>query len=126
MMRILAVALGGTCGALLRYGTGILVSHYAGSSFPWSTWTVNLVGCVLIGASVPLLGAMQVGDEVRLFVVVGLLGSFTTFSTYSLDTLALWIDGNGTPAFLNAAGSLVLGLMGVWLGRTLVDWALAG
>lgn len=126
MIRILAVAVGGACGALLRYGTGLLVSHTVGSAFPWATWAVNLVGCVLIGASVPLLGALQVGDGVRLFLVVGLLGSFTTFSTYSLDTLALWIDGNGTWALANAAGSLILGLVCVGLGRALAEGLLAG
>lgn len=126
MTRLLAVALGGATGALLRYGIGVLVGSYAGSSFPWSTWAVNLAGCVLIGALVPLLGAMQVGDEARLFLVVGLLGSFTTFSTYSLDTLALWMDGRGIWAFVNAAGSLLLGLVCVWLGRVLADWLLVG
>jgi CrcB protein len=126
MTRLLAVLLGGATGALLRYGTGLLVSHCAGASFPWATWAVNLIGCVLIGAAVPLLGALQMGEEVRLFLVVGLLGSFTTFSTYSLDTLALLGDGQGGAAFANAAGSLILGLACVWLGRAMADWVLTG
>ncbi len=126
MTRLLAVLFGGATGALLRYATGLLVSQYAGSSFPWATWVVNLVGCVLIGAAVPLLGALQLGEEVRLFLVVGLLGSFTTFSTYSLDTLALLGDGRSGAAFANAAGSLALGLLCVWMGRTLAEWMLAG
>jgi len=125
MTRLLAVALGGATGALLRYGMGLWVRHLVGTGFPWATWAVNLTGCVLIGASVPLLQALPMGEAGRLFLVLGLLGSFTTFSTYSLDTLALWADGHAIAAAVNAVGSLVLGLVGVWLGRLLALWALA-
>lgn len=120
----LAVALGGACGALARYGTGRLVAHVVDTPFPWATWAVNLVGCFLIGLAVPVLSGLDVADEARFFLVLGFLGSFTTFSTYSLDTLSLLVDGHATLALLNAAGSLLVGLVFVWLGRMVGDWIL--
>jgi CrcB protein len=126
MYAVLAVALGGACGALARYGAGQLVRQLVDSPFPWATWTVNLTGCLLIGAAVPLLAALHVGEEARFFLVVGFLGSFTTFSTYSLDTLALFANGHGLFALLNAAGSVVAGLIFVWIGRAIGDVLIAG
>jgi CrcB protein len=126
MQNVLAVALGGACGALARYGAGLLVGRFVDSPFPWGTWAVNLVGCLLIGVAAAALGAADVGREVRLFLVVGVLGAFTTFSTYSLDTLSLVAEGNGALALLNAAGSVVAGLALVWAGRALGQWLIAG
>jgi len=126
MSSALAVALGGALGALTRYGTGRLVTHLFDPSFPWATWTVNLLGCFLIGLTVPLFGRLGGGDEVRFFLVVGFLGSFTTFSTYCLDTVALWGGGRGLFAALNAGGSLVCGLLLVAGGRELGAWLLGG
>jgi len=126
MHSVVAVALGGACGALTRYGAGRLVRTLTDTPFPWATWAVNLVGCLLIGLAVPMLAALQVGDEGRFFLVVGFLGSFTTFSTYSLDTLSLVTSGHGGYALLNAAGSVVAGLVCVWIGRALGDFLLAG
>ena len=126
MHAVPSVALGGACGALARYGAGRLVGRVLDTPFPWSTWTVNLVGCLLIGASIPLLSAAPIGPEGRSFLVVGFLGSFTTFSTYSLDTLALVADGHKLFALANAGGSLVAGLVCVWIGRRLAEAALTG
>ena len=116
------VALGGACGALARYGAGRLVARFVDSPFPWGTWTVNVVGCFLIGMTVPLLGQLDGAERVRFFLVVGFLGSFTTFSTYSLDTMALWGDGHGLLGLLNAVGSLVSGLILVGVGRACTAW----
>lgn len=115
-----AVALGGACGALARYGAGRLVAAVVEQPFPWGTWTVNLVGCLLIGMSVPLVSQLG-GDDARFFLVVGFLGAFTTFSTFSLDTVALWGSGRGVLAVCNAAGSVVVGLLCVALGRWIAD-----
>lgn len=119
MNAFIAVGLGGACGALARFGTGWLISQVVETPFPWATWTVNLAGCLLIGAAIPLLMHWAPGGNARLFLVVGFLGSFTTFSTYSLDTLGLLADGHVGWALLNAGGSVVLGLLCVWLGRQL-------
>jgi CrcB protein len=126
MTTIFSIALGGACGALARYGAGLLVRHLVDAPFPWATWTVNLVGCFLIGASLPLLSALPFGDQSRIFLVVGFLGSFTTFSTYSLDTLSLATNGHAVLALANAAGSVVAGLLCVWLGRMTADLVVAG
>lgn len=119
MPAILFVALGGACGALARYGAGRLVAHLVDHPFPWSTWTVNLLGCLLIGLSLPLLKRIGPADGTHLFLVVGFLGSFTTFSTYSVDTLALSGTGYGLLSLLNAVGSLAFGLLLVMAGRAL-------
>jgi len=124
MPAALAVALGGALGALTRYGVGRLVAHLFDPSFPWATWTVNLVGCLLIGMTVPLFGRLSGFEEARFFLVVGFLGSFTTFSTYCLDTVALWSSDHGLFALLNVAGSVVCGLLLVAGGREVSAWVL--
>jgi len=120
----LAVALGGALGALTRYGAGRLVAHLFTPSFPWATWTVNLIGCLLIGMTVPLFGRLSGFEEARFFLVVGFLGSFTTFSTYCLDTVVLWGNNHGLFALLNVAGSVVCGLLLVAAGRAVSAWLL--
>jgi CrcB protein len=124
MPAILAIALGGACGALARYGAGRLVALFIDSPFPWGTWTVNLVGCFLIGMTVPLFGRFSGAESARFFLVVGFLGSFTTFSTFSLNTIALWGNGHGLLGLLNAVGSLACGLVLVVVGRSLCEWLL--
>jgi CrcB protein len=118
------VALGGACGALARYGAGRLVASLVEHPFPLGTWVVNLVGCFLIGMTVPLFGVLGGNERARLFLVAGFLGSFTTFSTFSLDTMALWGDGHGGLALLNAVGSLACGLVFVAVGREAGAWLL--
>lgn len=113
---ILAIAIGGAMGALLRYGTALWVVRYSEGALPLATWIVNLTGCLLIGLCVPLFAQTALPGQVRLFVVVGFLGSLTTFSTYSLETVILWQDGSGLLALGNAIGSVVLGVVFVWLG----------
>jgi CrcB protein len=75
--------------------------------------------------TVPLFGQLSAAEGARLFLVVGFLGSFTTFSTFSLDTLALWGNGHGLLGLLNAVGSLACGLVLVAAGRELCSWMLA-
>ena len=109
---------------MARYGAGRLVSHIVEQPFPWATWTVNLMGCLLIGMTVPLFGRLSGAEDMRFFLVVGFLGSFTTFSTYSLDTVALWGNGHGILGLANAVGSLVCGLLLVAVGREISAWML--
>lgn len=119
-MPLLIVALGGALGAVARYGIGVLALRVGTAGLPLGTWVVNLAGSFLIGLALPVILAKG-SEELRLALVVGFLGSFTTFSTFSLDTLALWESGRPGWAVLNAAGSVVLGLacaaLGLWIAR---------
>ena len=118
-MRVLFVALGGAVGAVARYGIGLASARFAEAGVPVGTWVVNAVGCLLIGLAIPLV----VDDRARLALVVGVLGSFTTFSTYSADTVGLWEAGRPALAAANAAGSVVVVIgcvaLGLALGRAL-------
>ena len=110
------VALGGALGSVLRFWLGSVVGHKAGAPF-WGTLFVNVTGCFLIG----LLGNLREngpGDFDRYFLMVGVLCGYTTFSTFSLQTLELFRAGNPGLAAANVALSMVLCLLGVWLGAT--------
>lgn len=114
MREALLVAAGGAVGALARWGLALATARWAVGGLPVGTWAANLVGCFLIGLALPLIA----DDRTRLVVVVGFLGAFTTFSTYSADTLALWEQGRTALAIANAVGSVALGLAAVALGLT--------
>jgi len=108
------VALGGALGSVLRFWLGSVIGHKAGAPF-WGTLFVNVTGCFLIG----LLGNLREngpGDFDRYFLMVGVMGGYTTFSTFSLQTLELFRAGNPGLAAANVALSMVLCLLGVWLG----------
>ena len=110
-MRWLLVALGGAVGALARYGLGQAALRWGGAA-PVGTWAANALGCLLIGLAIPLVR----GDGARLAVLVGVLGSFTTFSAYSADTVLLWEAGRPGLAAANAVGSVAVGLAFVGVG----------
>jgi CrcB protein len=105
-------------GALARYGVALAGLRW-GEGIPWGTWAANALGCLLIGVALPLVR----GDDARLGLLVGFLGAFTTFSTYSADTILLWEAGRPGLAVANALGSVVVGLLfvgvGLWAGRQL-------
>lgn len=111
------VALGGATGSVLRFWLGSVIGHKAGAPF-WGTLFVNVTGCFLIG----LLGNLREngpGEFDRYFLMVGVMGGYTTFSTFSLQTLELLQKGSTPLALANIALSLVLCLLGVWLGHAL-------
>ncbi len=120
----LAVALGGGLGAMGRLALAVWVQRLAGGTFPVGTLTVNLAGCLAIG----FLGALVTGplplrEELRLGLLVGVLGGFTTFSTFGWETVTLLEDGDWARAFANVALSNALGIAGVWLGlRAAQQW----
>lgn len=89
--------------------------RWGGPGLPWGTWAANALGCLLIGLALPLVKH----DEARLAALVGFLGAFTTFSTYSADTVLLWEAGRRGMAVLNAMGSVGVGLACVALGLAL-------
>lgn len=113
------VMLGGALGAATRYGAVLLAERLSDAALPLATWGVNFTGCLLIGLLVPLLGRGGLPDALQYLLVVGFLGALTTFSTFSLETLVLWEGGLPWYALLNAAGSVVIGLLCVWLGLQL-------
>ena len=123
MMRsILLVAGGGACGALGRYAVALAMQRLVGSRFPLGTLTANLLGCLVIGFVFTLsVERGVVGQGARLAVMVGFLGSFTTFSSYALESVNLARGGDPALAVVNLVLNNGLGLLfvlaGYWLGR---------
>lgn len=119
-MTLAYVALGGALGALARYGISGWVYDRMGENFPWGTLVVNLVGCLALGLVIRWLQVAAVAPEVRPFLTIGLLGAFTTFSTFSFETVALLQEGQWLRAGLYMGGSVVLGLIAMVAGMALV------
>ena len=117
----LSVALGGALGALARYGTALVVTRQLGAESHWATAAANLLGCAAIGAAVAWLDQREVGSaELRLLLVVGFLGAFTTFSTYALEALRLMDASRVGAALLALVLQPALGLLLVLGTRSLV------
>lgn len=109
------VMLGGALGSAARYGTGLLAVAWLGTAYPWGTLAANVVGSALIGVAA---GAGVEGGA-RLLIVTGVLGGFTTFSAFSLETAGLW-ERSPWLAAAYVAASVGLGLAAFWLARRLV------
>ena len=118
-MSVLLVALGGAIGSAARYLVGAFVANRFGPDFPWGTFIVNVSGSFLIGVILSLVGGGQLPAGARLFLAVGVMGGYTTFSTYSNETLQLVQGGEVGAAMFNALGQVVAGFMGVYLGVVL-------
>jgi CrcB protein len=121
MGNALFVGIGGFIGSVLRYVLSGAVQEWTRrDDFPVGTLAVNVLGCLVIGLLSQLAEARGAfSPETRAFVVIGVLGGFTTFSSFGNETINLWRDGEGFLAFVNIAGQVVLGLGAVWLGRVL-------
>lgn len=119
--QLLWVGAGGFIGSISRYALGGAVHRLLpGAAFPYGTLAVNVLGCLLIGLAAGLTESRQVlGPEARLFLILGFLGSFTTFSTFGYETLALARDAETLAAAGNVALHLVAGLGAAWLGLVL-------
>lgn len=116
------IALGGALGSIARYWLSGVVETQVGSAFPWGTFLVNLSGCILIGffAGLGSAGARWfAGQEARALLLVGLCGGYTTFSAFSLQTLELLRAGDGLRAVGYTLASVIVCLLGVWLGQLL-------
>lgn len=113
------VAVGGAVGAVARYGLSGGIQGLAGGTFPWGTLTVNVLGSLVLGFAIAWLQAAAVSADVRQFATIGLLGSFTTFSTFSFEAAALLRDGEWWAAAGYVAGSVGAGLVAVTVGYVL-------
>ncbi len=117
MKALIFIAIGGAFGAVLRYGASVSVYSVLGRGFPYGTLFVNVSGSLLMGLlSVIMLERFDVGPEWRAAVMVGVLGSFTTFSTFSIETLNLLEQGELWRAMANIVLSVFVCLVAVWFG----------
>lgn len=117
LLRALAVGAGGFLGASLRYLAGALVSRSVPTLFPLATLLINVSGCFGIGFLAVLAEErLALGTEARLFWTAGVLGGYTTFSTFGYETLTLARDGSYALAAINVLGQVALGLLAVWAG----------
>ena len=119
-MKWLVLFAGGGVGAALRYALGLWVDERTGPGFPWGTFAVNVAGCFAIGVLATMADEHAwISPPARLLLVTGLLGGFTTFSTFGMETWQLVEDGAGWLALANAGGSVVAGVAAVVLGAVL-------
>ena len=116
MKNIIAIALGGSLGAVSRYLLSKYVSGYFGAIFPWGTLAVNLIGSLLIGFLFGLAEKTIITASIRTFVMIGFIGAFTTFSTYVLESVNLFRDGEIKLGLLNIGISNILGIGCIILG----------
>ncbi len=117
MKQLIAIAAGGAVGAVMRYGMSNAVYSLLGRSFPYGTLAVNILGSLLMGFLFVLLIERSTFDVIwRSAILIGGLGAFTTFSTFSIETLNLIENGSVTLALLNMLLSVALCIMAVWLG----------
>jgi CrcB protein len=113
----LALLAGGGIGAVLRFGLALWVDARAGAHLPWGTLAVNVVGCFAIGVVATLADEHAwISPTLRLFLVTGLLGGFTTFSAFGMETWQLVESGRALAALANAAGSVLAGVGAVVAG----------
>jgi len=118
---LLFVAMGGALGAVLRYSISSGIYNWFGRSFPYGTFVVNVLGSLAIGMlSILLVQKFNVSQEIKLGLVVGVLGALTTFSTFSWDTLHLLEQGFVQRAFLNVLLNVVVCIAAAWIGAA---WA---
>ncbi len=117
MFRILLVFVGGGIGAVCRYLLAGWIYKVIGSDFPYGTLVVNVLGCFVIGLFLTMAeGRFLISPSVRTFVAVGIIGGFTTFSTFNFETLELLKDGAIGFALLNVGASVGIGLSATWIG----------
>jgi CrcB protein len=115
-MQWLLVFVGGGLGSVARLAVGRASLALLGPGLPWGTLAVNVAGSLAIGLALGLLNALAVGLPMRVFLITGFLGGFTTFSAFSLDALTLWQRGDAPVALAYVAASLVFSLLAVAAG----------
>ena len=120
MKIIFAIGVGSFIGGILRYLLSLLIHSKTATHFPLGTLTVNLIGCFLIGIVFGFFDKGQISQEWRLFLATGILGGFTTFSAFSIETFTLFREGHSAYALLYVLASVVLGLLATYLAYIMV------
>jgi fluoride exporter len=116
-MQLIVIGVGGAIGALARYLLGGAVHRLMPGFFPYGTFVVNVVGCVVFGVIVGIAESrFAIGPIGRAFLLIGVLGGFTTFSSFTYETFELVRVGQVWPALINVVGQVVLGFLGLWAG----------
>lgn len=115
-MLLLFIAAGGAIGALTRHGLVTWIDGPVGTTVPWGTFVVNAMGSLLIGVLMGYVETAPLSPSTRTFLAVGLLGSFTTFSTYAFETVTLLRDGHASRAIAYSLGSVTVGVAAVCAG----------
>jgi len=118
-LKLLYVGVGGFVGAVLRYWISGWVYQFVGTDFPYGTLVVNVIGAFLLGIFMTMALQTNVSAAVRHLVAIGMLGAFTTFSTFSYETLQLFQHGEVWRGVFNVGVSVIAGLIAVWLGMLL-------
>jgi CrcB protein len=118
------VAIGGALGSVARYGTGVLVGKVWSASFPLGTMLINIAGSLLMGLFIGVLARTTPSWQAdgRLFFAVGVLGGFTTFSSFSLDAIAMIERGELASAAAYVVGSVLIGLAALYFGLVVMRW----
>jgi CrcB protein len=124
--RIIFVGSGGFIGANVRYWLGGWMQERLGAGFPWPTMIINVTGSLVIGLFMALFLDLNWTPSWRLFVAIGILGGYTTFSTFAYEALNLLRDGRYFPALLYIEGSAILTVFGAWIGVVLARVILGG
>lgn len=121
MQSILAVALGGAIGSVIRYLMNNGVMKLAGTTFPLGIMSINILGGFVMGCLIAFFAEQaQASQTMRSFLMVGVLGGFTTFSTFSADTVLLWQRGEVMQAVFYAAGSVIISIIALLAGMMIV------
>ena len=116
MQQILLIAVGGSLGAVARYGLSAYTLGTVNDIFPWGTLIVNVTGSFVIGAFIEMCEAVVIPSDWRSFVTIGFIGAYTTFSTYTLETVNLLREGEVRVAAINVIASNVAGILFVVMG----------
>ena len=124
MYNVICVAAGGAIGALLRYTVATAIHSFVAGMFPWGTLAVNLVGSFLAGCLWHFSEQIALDPRVKVFIFIGILGGFTTFSTYMLETLNLMRDGELVLALANMIVHTVAGIILVFAGFTAAQYCI--
>lgn len=120
MIQTIFIFVGGGLGAISRYWLALGVYRVIGSRFPYGTLVVNILGCFIIGLWMTMFeDRFLVNPNLRLFLIIGILGGFTTFSSFSFETFALLQEGSYFLGIANILSSVFICLIGTWLGHIL-------